>query len=350
MNAAAPVTVHLATAAAPGAIAIIQLHGDGAAPLAAQLTGAAPTRRARLVDFAEIDEGLAVALRDDWVQLMPHGGPRVVQRLIERLTQLGATPSQTIDARALYPEAASDLEADLLLTLARAASPAAIELLLDQPRRWRAALRRHADSPLDPAPLLADSDRLDRLVTPPTVVVVGAANVGKSTLSNLVMGRAATITADLPGTTRDWVGGLAELPAPLGEIAVHWFDTPGLRPDGDEIEQRAIERAQHVIRAADVLIAMRDPQHEPPGRERLPRPADLHLMNKADLLDADAARDPALLYIAALHGKGLEPLADAVAGVLGLDSVGDETLWAFSPALRKLVTIGDARALRRYAG
>src|SRR5690606_21485216 len=89
---APPCRVTVATAPQPGAVGLLQLHGPGAAVLAAALCdrplpGAG---RAGLRDLGGIDEGLAAALREDWGQLMPHGGPRVVQRLVERLVELGA--------------------------------------------------------------------------------------------------------------------------------------------------------------------------------------------------------------------------------------------------------------------
>ncbi|NJL31882.1 MAG: GTP-binding protein [Phycisphaerales bacterium] len=57
------------------------------------------------------------------------------------------------------------------------------------------------------------------------VVVAGQPNVGKSTLMNKMLGRSASLVADLPGTTRDWVAGWVELEG----VALHWMDTPGLR-------------------------------------------------------------------------------------------------------------------------
>ncbi len=345
-------TFTLATANAPGAIGLVQLHGDGSADIVERLTGRRPTDRCALARFEEIDEGLIVALRDDWCQLMPHGGLRVMQRLSERLIELGATPSEQLDAQQVYPEASTPLEADMLLTLGRAASPVAVGLLLAQPALWRA--RPHE---LPVRRILARSERLDRLVEPPTVAVVGRANVGKSTLTNLVMGRTASIVADLPGTTRDWVGGLAKINAPIGEVVVRWFDTPGLRTSDDPIERRAIELARRAIDRADVLIALRDPIRDWPEAQRLPRRPDLHVLNKIDTSPAmaesrggDTGAAGAVLRLSALHGEGLDELCGAIAGVLGLADGSADVLWAFSPALRRLVAGGGAEAWARYVG
>ena len=348
-----PVTFTIATAEAPGPIGIIQLHGAGIDELVARLTGRAPSVQCHLVDLGGIDEGLVVKLRDDWCQLMPHGGLRVMQLLSAKLRDLGAEPAESISAQQMYPEAAGELEAEMLAALGRAASPAAIDLLLDQPRRWAGAMKSGSiDAPRRQL-LLQQSDRLDRLVEPPSVVLAGQVNVGKSTLTNLVMGRAASITADLPGTTRDWVAGLAELPASMGDLAVRWFDTPGLRRSDDPIEQRAIELAEQVVAAADVLIAVRDPSIGWPEPTTLPRPPDLWVCNKADLLDQGASPPDARageLIVSAVTGAGLDALAEAVAGTLGLDRIDTALPWAFCPILRRAVESGDIAALHRMTG
>ena len=363
-----PARFTVATAPAPGAIAILQLRGPDAPRIIQQLTQTPPPNACRLATFEDIDEGLVARLRDDWFQLMPHGGPRVLTRLTERLGQLGAQPEPDPHPTDLYPEAATPLEADMLHTLARAASPAAIDPLLAQPRRWAHALQ---DDSLDPAAILAHSDRLDRLVLPPGLVIVGRANVGKSTLANAVVGRAASLTADLPGTTRDWVAGLAELPIPLADgpadLAVRWFDTPGLRTTDDPIEQRAIHLAHQLTASADLLIALTDPSTPWPDTTDLPRRPDLYLLNKADLLPENAhttaptetpntpkpqpigesPENP--LPLAALHAQGLDRLADAVARQLGLTNLDTALPWAFSHTLRSLLQSSDTPALRRHA-
>ncbi|MEM9021380.1 MAG: GTPase [Planctomycetota bacterium] len=334
----------LLTPRTPGAVAILQLHGDSVRSVLEQLTGKADwfAGRLRLSRFTGIDEGLAVLLpgASDTAQLMPHGGPRVVQRLIEHLVeQLGVTYDPTPGPRKLYPESKSEIEADMLDAIARAASPAAIDLLAAQPRRWRDLLAAPEQAAAQRSVLQQRSAVLDQLIHPPTVVVIGPANAGKSTLTNRLMGRSVSIVADLPGTTRDWVGGLVELAGQSGAgIAVRWLDTPGLRDSSDPIEQRAIALAKRVISDATVVVALRDPGQAWPDRAELPRQPDLWVVNKIDKTEEDlggatgsSADDP--LRISAMHGTGVGALEDRVIHLLGLSDL-EATCWAFSPRLR----------------
>ena len=344
--------ITLTTATNPGAVAIIQLHGEGIVNVLGGLTGTTdwPQSRLRYVKLADVDEGCVVRLAGrcgPCAQIMPHGGPRVVQKLVDHLVQCGCVYSNDLAARDLYPEAASDLEADMLATISRAASPAAIDLLAAQPALWQSAVPQGIDA----GAILRRAEVLDRLIDSPSVVVVGRANVGKSTLTNRLLGKQVSLVADLPGTTRDWVAGLVELGAPGGDVAdgvaVRWLDTPGLRDSEDPIEQRAISMARQVVADADVLLAMRDRLTDWPD---LPGAADLWLINKVD--DGPArgsgrgSDDP--LAISAATGFGLDRLQHLVLQALGLGDTAEPTLWAFTDVLRSAVASNNRDALQRY--
>ncbi len=333
------------------------MRGDGVVPVLARLTAVNdwPAGRMRLASLGGVDQGVVVHLREGWAQVMPHGGPRVMQRVSDRLAELGAAYEAEPPARAAYPEAGSDLEADMLACLARAASPAVIDVLLAQPELWRGWVAGGA-SRERPEGITLQSVALDRLVEPPCVVVVGRPNVGKSTLTNQLLGRAASVVADLPGTTRDWVAGLAELGASEGAgggVVVRWLDTPGLRRTADPIERRAIELASRVIREADVVVAMRDPPIDWPAPQALyGRQPDVWVLNKIDdAIDtpgADGASPDRALKISGLTGANVARLGRVVLDRLGLTDLVAPRLWAFSAALKSALDRGACDELRRY--
>ncbi|MEM9109323.1 MAG: GTPase [Planctomycetota bacterium] len=350
--------VTLTTANTPGAVAILHLHGEGIEQILEQFTGRSgwSDRHAYLVHFADIDEGLAIRFDNATAQLMPHGGLRVVHRLIEHLIKrLGCNYDNAPNPVVLFPEAQSLIEADMLDAIAKAASPAAIDLLAAQPTLWRGLLQQAGGPDQAQRQAIAGRSRiLDRLITPPTVVVAGPANVGKSTLTNALMGKNVSIVADLPGTTRDWVGGLVELNGthdPRQAIAVNWLDTPGLRRSNDPIEQRAIALAKHQIEHADILIAMRDPDRPWPDRETLPRDPDLFVLNKAD--DAlrpevsDGRSEDRPLAISAEHHRNLDFLQAVIIQRLGLDRLGNKP-WAFTKKLLAWCESGEQPSLSDY--
>jgi len=285
------------TASSPGAIGIIQLIGDTQAALTA-LTGHHnwPIGRMRWSSFSDIDDGLAGRIGEDIAQIMPHGGPRVMQRLATWLREHSVAPveSDDVDARVVYPEAQDACEALAMSALARAESPLTIELLLNQPQRWRETSHVTNED-------VQRSTRLNRLIIPPMVVLAGPANVGKSTLSNALLGRSMSITLDRPGTTRDYTTGRID----LAGLVVDWHDTPGLRETDDEIEKRSIELARHVMNEADYLIAMTDAESDWPA---LPRKADLHIANKCDVRE----RADANLNVSAETGHNLDQLVQTV--------------------------------------
>ena len=82
------------------------------------------------------------------------------------------------------------------------------------------------------------------------VAIVGAPNVGKSTLLNALAGRQAAITSAVAGTTRDVI----EVRMDLGGLAVTLLDTAGLRETSDELELIGIFRARERAAAADLRV------------------------------------------------------------------------------------------------
>lgn len=299
-----------APAAGDAALAVIHLRAATGSDIDAALSalGAGEVRpgHVRLRSLAGVDTGLIARVNDHHALIMPHAGLCVMEGIAEALGRAGvfsahATDRPEPDPRERYPEAASLIEARMLDTLARAASPLAVPLLLAQPLRWATAA--------------AVSDpRLDRvrrrLVDPPLIVAAGSANVGKSTLMNALARRSVALTADEPGTTRDHVGVMLQ----LGGLCVQYVDTPGIRVDAERDEHAALSIALGVVARADLVLLLGDHQTSPDeALKQEPRLARAiqgrDVMRVALKADQGAAAWTHDLAVAAVNGHGLDELA-----------------------------------------
>jgi len=149
------------------------------------------------------------------------------------------------------------------------------------------------------------------LLHPPRVAIVGVPNVGKSTLANQLFAQERSITADLPGTTRDWVGEIANVEG----LAIMLVDTPGLRDTGDAIEREAIELARGEVRRADLVVVVLDLTQAPDAQRDLMRahPDALQVVNKSDRGSTWEAPDSVrVLQTVATTGKGVDTLRNAI--------------------------------------
>ena len=86
------------------------------------------------------------------------------------------------------------------------------------------------------------------------VAIIGAPNVGKSTLLNALLGEQRAIVSDIQGTTRDTV----EDTLVLDGILFRLIDTAGLRETSDTIENMGIERSRQAIERAQIVVLVRD--------------------------------------------------------------------------------------------
>lgn len=133
------------------------------------------------------------------------------------------------------------------------------------------------------------------------VAILGAPNVGKSTLLNLLAGREAAITSDIAGTTRDVI----EVRMELRGLPVTLIDTAGLRDTDDKVERIGIDRALDRARDADLRVVLNADDSVFP----IPLdPDDIVLRPKADI-------DPKG-QISARTGQGVDALIDRIASIL----------------------------------
>ena len=86
------------------------------------------------------------------------------------------------------------------------------------------------------------------------VAIVGAANAGKSTLLNALVGEERAIVTDIPGTTRDTIEEVINLEG----VLFRFIDTAGIRESQDAVENLGIERSFRKLSEAEVVLGMLD--------------------------------------------------------------------------------------------
>lgn len=115
------------------------------------------------------------------------------------------------------------------------------------------------------------------------VAIIGATNVGKSTLLNALVGEERAIVSDIQGTTRDTI----EDTLVLGGILFRFIDTAGIRTTADKIESLGIERSLQAARKALIIINVIDataPHDTLSDLPELEGKTIIHVLNKADMV------------------------------------------------------------------
>ena len=151
------------------------------------------------------------------------------------------------------------------------------------------------------------------------VAIIGAPNVGKSTLLNALLKEDKAIVSEIQGTTRD----LIEDTVQIEGITFRFIDTAGIRKTTDKIEQLGIERSIRAARNAQIVILLSQqgipfPDISELEEEGQPMPAIIRVLNKCDLTLPDSSylyhrqvmnQD---IHISSKTGAGLQLLTDAL--------------------------------------
>ena len=144
-----------------------------------------------------------------------------------------------------------------------------------------------------------------------TVAIIGAPNVGKSTLLNSIAGRDVAITSDIAGTTRDVI----EVRIDLNGLPVTFMDTAGLRETDDYIEKLGISMSYKRSEAADVRVFLVDSEEDELLISK--EPGDIVVQSKAD------TRDVSGLAVSGKTGKGVSNLLKLVSKKLSPETMLD---------------------------
>ena len=352
----------LSTARGRSAIAVIRVSGPRArAALAALAPRCAPQPRvaklAKLADPASgdaIDDALALwfpaprsETGEDVVELQVHGGRAVIAGVLEALAGVpGLRPAEPgeFTKRAFLNGKIDLTAAEGLLDLIEAETAAQRRQALRQLEGglaalyedWRARLVRalaHLEAEIDfgdedlPRNIgdaaLADLRRMrgeiaahidDRrrgevLREGLSVAILGAPNVGKSSLMNALTRREMAIVSSIAGTTRD----IVEARLDLSGFPVLLADTAGLREvaeGGDPIEREGVRRALARAEQADLRVLVFTAGAAPdPATAALLSPDAVLVANKADLAGESAVPlPPGAIAVSALTGFGLDAL------------------------------------------
>lgn len=142
------------------------------------------------------------------------------------------------------------------------------------------------------------------------VAIIGAPNVGKSTLLNQLLKDDRAIVSPIQGTTRD----LIEDTITLSGYLFRFIDTAGIRDTSDQIEAMGIERSLRAAERAHIIILLSEP--EVPFIDFEPRPDQevIRIINKSDLAASHdetkslMSDDSPIIHLSALTGEGVAAL------------------------------------------
>ena len=358
-------------------VAVIRVSGPKAGDVIDQLTGSRPVPRQAMVrkilgaDGELIDRGLILWFPapfsftgEDVVEFHVHGGPAVVEALLQALVQvpgLRAAEAGEFTRRA-YAHGKFDLTeveglADLIeaeterqrrQAIRRAAGGSSQLLgrwredLIQVLARLEAAIDFVDEAHVNEKTLRETDDAIPRLAEAIAreiergkqgqrlreglrVVLAGPPNVGKSSLMNRLTRKDTVIVSPIPGTTRDVV----EAHLKIEGLPVILQDTAGLRaPTKDSIETEGMTRATSALGRADLVLWICSPDvqssQEPPIDSEV-----LRVWNKADLgMQPAEARGPQHYYaISTRTGQGMMELETALSRRLnGLVKEGESAL------------------------
>ena len=372
-----------ATAPGRGGVGIIRVSGPKASEIATIMLGSTPRPRyAQYGPFFDeqgvvLDEGIALYFPgpnsftgEDVLELQGHGGPVVMDFLLQRVQALGcrlANPGEFSERAFLNDKmdlAQAEAIADLIDSSSQQAAKCALRSLqgefskrIDQLVESLTGLRIYVEAAIDfpeeEIDFLADGIVLNRLqkiianlqavnaeAKPGSiiregmnVVIAGRPNAGKSSLLNALAGKEAAIVTDIAGTTRD----VLREHIHIDGMPLHIIDTAGLRDSPDEVERIGISRAWSEIRAADRILLIVDstqtaaddpPQIWPEFVDQLEDDSKITIIrNKADLtgetigLQSGHATD--LINISAKSDLGIDSLREHLKTCMGYQSTAE---------------------------
>lgn len=376
-----PIIAAIATAAGRGGIGVIRVSGSNLLQFAQVISGGkTPKPRTALhTDFLDangnaIDNGLLLYFTapasftgEDVIELQGHGGQVVLQMLLQRCLELGARIAEAgeFTKRAFLNNKLDLAQAESVADLIDASSQSAARMavrslkgmfsqhihnLVNDLITLRMLVEATLDFPDEEIDFLEAADAKGKLAKLQAqlstvlaqagqgailregmnVVLVGAPNVGKSSLLNALAGDDVAIVTNIAGTTRDTV----REQIILDGVPIHITDTAGLRETDDVVEKIGIERSEKAVQNADVALILIDPDEDLNETTRkiifqLPENLKrIEIHNKTDLRNETAERvdnfsgglksgADTLIKLSAKTGDGLDLLKKLLLDTIG---------------------------------
>lgn len=385
----------IATAQGRGGVGVIRISGRDIESLSKGVLGRMPVaRHASLFNFLDangdtLDQGIALYFPaphsytgEQVLELQGHGGPAVLQLLLNRCLDLGARLAQPgeFTRRAFLNNkldlAQAESVADLIdantteaarsaMRSLRGEFSAAIHSMVEELIRLRMFTEAMLDFPEEDVDSI-DVNKRDTLLTDlrmrlqgtldtakqgcllregAHVVIAGQPNVGKSSLLNRLSGEEVALVSDIPGTTRDVIRQAIQIRG----VPLHIIDTAGLRESTDVVENMGIARTQQTLHRADLILVLLDATKGITAQDEAilaGLPTDIPRMlvlNKADLLGKGTPEPRAgiqQIFVSAKTGQGIDDLRNRL-----LEAVGwrDQESGAFMARERHLRALSSAQ-------
>jgi tRNA modification GTPase len=357
----------LATPAGTAAIAVVRASGPDTTRLARELFAYVPSpRSAQHADYRDasgtlVDDVLVTFFQgphsytgEDSLEISCHGNPFIAQKILEDLFARGCRPAEPGEfTQRAFLNGRMDLsQAEAVMDLIHARSDRALAAANQQLRgalgrrmnrlveRLLAVLARveaYIDFPDEDLPfedrdlvgrelaqlveetdqLLATSHYGELLRDGIKTVIIGAPNVGKSSLLNRLIGRDRALVSPEPGTTRDFI----EERIIVGAHCLRVIDTAGLNPSPTPIERLGIEKTLERAAEADLFLLVFDssrPQSDLPAAvlEMIHQDNTVIILNKSDLgynlCRPFVPPEVCVQRVSALTGAGFDKLTSAI--------------------------------------
>jgi len=380
LNSAQDTIAAQATPPGRGGVGIVRLSGPEALAIAEQLIGFTPKpRHAHYTPFMgddgeQLDQGIAIFFPnphsftgEDVVELQGHGGPVIIDLLLQRVLSLGARLARPgeFSERAFLNDKLDLAQAEAIADLIDSSSVQAarcalrslqgafserIHALVESLIQLRIYVEAAIDFPEEEIDFLADGKvqhALEQILLQlqqvrqearqgsllregMNVVIAGRPNAGKSSLLNALAGRETAIVTDIEGTTRD----VLREHIHIDGMPLHIIDTAGLRDAPDAVERIGIDRAWEEIRRADRILMMVDSTYSattdpaqlwPELAQHLDDFSHVTLIrNKADLTGEPVGMrqegEHTLISLSAKEGQGIDLLRDHLKQIMGFDT------------------------------